>query len=118
MSYYESSLGMSNTSSDGVNETFNETTDYDAFYVGTTYINEICPTVYLYNSSNTSSTDTYQEVILYDAAANNTVFTSIIKEGGIVGFNNQVWDFQMIVAENGYLGDDQATTYYFYVALE
>jgi hypothetical protein len=115
---YEASLGLNNLSSDGIDETFNETTDYDAFYIGATYINETCPTVYLYNASNASSADTYQEVLLYDNTSNNTVFTSIIKQGGILGFNNQVWDFQMIVAENGRLGDTQTTTYYFYVALE
>jgi hypothetical protein len=115
---YESSLNMDANSADGINETFNETTSYDAFYIGATYINSTCPTVYLFNSTNVSTTDTYQEVMLYDLTANDVIYTSIIKPGGIKGFNNLDWDFQMIVAEDGHIGDTTPTTYYFYVALE
>lgn len=118
LSAYESSLGLTPTSADGINETFNETNNFDSFYVGVTYINRTCPVVYLYNASNQSSPNTYQEVLLYDLAANNTVFTSIIRPGGILGFNNEMWDFQMIVAEKGHGGDTQTTPYFFYISLE
>ncbi|MBD3164475.1 hypothetical protein GF323_04695 [Candidatus Woesearchaeota archaeon] len=115
---YEASLGLSPGSADGINETFNETTLYDPFYVGANYINKTCPVVYLYNSSNASSAGTYQEVMLYEKTANDVIYTSIIRPGGIIGFNNLPWDFQMIVAEDGHSGNTAPTTYYFYVALQ
>ena len=115
---YENSLSIPSTAVDGINETFNESVNYDPFYVGITYINTTCPVVYLYNASNQSSRTTYQEVLLYDNSSNRTVFTSLIRPGGIAGFNTQAWDFEMIVAENGRNDDTQPTPYYFYVALE
>ncbi|MBR9699508.1 hypothetical protein GOV09_03580 [Candidatus Woesearchaeota archaeon] len=118
ISAYESSLDIPATASDGINETFNLTADYDDFYIGTTRINQTCPTAYLYNSSNQSSKDTYQELILYDLTANIPIYTSIIQPDGIVGFDGNIWNFQMIVAENGRLGDDTPTDYFFYVQLE
>ncbi len=118
LSAYEASLGLSNSSADGVNETFNVSMNYDAFYISTTYINASCPVSYLYNASNQSNRNTYQELLLYDNTSNAVVFASIIRPGGIIGFDGNICDFQMIVAENGHLADEQTTTYYFYVALE
>ncbi len=118
LSAYEASLGMTESSEDGINETFNLTNAYDPFYVSATYINETCPVTYLFNATNQSSKNTYQELLLYDLTANNTIFTSIIRPGGILGFNNLEWDFQMIVAEKGSQGDTSTTEYYFYISLE
>jgi hypothetical protein len=118
LNVYEDSLGLTNMSADGINETFNTTTNYDSFYVSSTQITGPCPTTYLYNATNGSSQNTYQELMLYDVSENEIIYTSIIRQGGILGFDSQYWDFQMIIAENGHLGNDQTTTYYFYVALE
>ncbi len=114
----ESYFGIPEKAVDGINETFNMTTDFDPFYITTTYIDDLCPVVYLYNSTNHSTKDTYQELLLYDKTSTNAVFTSIIEPGGIDGFDGRQWDFEMIVADNGRNGDIDATTYYFYVSLE
>jgi len=118
ISAYEESLGLSDTSADGVNETFNMSLEYDPFYIGVKYINVTCPVTYLLNASNQSSRNTYQELMLYDNSSSNVVFASIIRPHGISGFDGNIWDFQMIVTENGHLADTQATTYYFYISLE
>ncbi len=114
----EASFGIRPDSPDGINETFNDTTAYEPFYVGTRYIDDICPVAYLYNSTNESSESTYQELLLYDNTANDVIFTSIIRPGGILGFDSRVWDFQMILADDGHGGDTDTTTYYFYIALQ
>lgn len=122
---------------DGVNETFtcdrceaksSITTTHTDFYVGGQFINGTgtdidypnqgggpCPVVKLYNET---SDNYFEEVILYhDGTSDGVVYTSLIQvnEGG---YNNETWDFEMIVGENGHNGDIASTTYYFYVELE
>ena len=46
----------------------------------------------------------------------SVVYTSIL-ENSTYGFNNQTYDFQMIVAENALEGNQPNTAYYFFVEL-
>jgi hypothetical protein len=117
IAFYENSLGLMSNDVDGIDETFTPGLSYDSFYAGTNYIDDICPETQLYNSTGNKNS-AFQEVILYDYDSNNTVFTSIINDAATSGFNNQHWNFQMIVPENGHDGNTESTTYYFYVELE
>ncbi|HII17704.1 TPA: hypothetical protein HA361_07380 [Candidatus Woesearchaeota archaeon] len=115
---YEASLGLAGDDVDGINETFILGETYSPFYVGEALINKACPEVQLFNAAGEKNPDDFQEVLLYDTAANAIIFTALIEEGGTLGYNTQRWDFQMIVAENGRSGDRDPTTYYFFVELE
>lgn len=107
--------GIGNGEVDSINATFLNATDHDAFYAGGQYIyGGGCFAVQLYNGTREN---VFQEVLLYDDTANNIVFTSLLKNN-VNGYNNQTWDFEMIVAENGHSGDVATSLYYFYVELQ
>jgi hypothetical protein len=116
----ETDLGLAADDIDGFDETFPEVAagTYDAFYAGEYLINATCPMTNTYNGSEVKSSSDFQEVILYDNTSNELVYTAILEETEPVGFNDQNWDFQMLVGENGHNGDTGTTTYYFYVELE
>jgi hypothetical protein len=116
----ESGLGLATADIDGVDETFPEVAPggYDFFYAGEYLVNSTCPSTQTYNGSETKDTNSFQEVLLYDNTSNAIVYTAIIEETEPVGFNDQYWDFQMLVGEDGHAGDTSTTTYYFYVELE
>ncbi|MBW2972575.1 hypothetical protein KY359_06065 [Candidatus Woesearchaeota archaeon] len=114
----EASLGLASDDVDGVDETFPESTSYDSFYAGEYLIDATCPTTQTYNGSEVKDANSFQEVLLYDNTSNEIVYAAIIEETEPVGFNDQNWDFQMLVGEDGHNGDTSTTTYYFYVELE
>ncbi len=118
LSELETSLGLASDDIDGVDETFTEGTTYDSFYVGDYQIDATCPETQTYNGSETKDSSSFQEVLLYDNTSNEIVYTAIIEETEPIGFNDQYWDFQMLVGEDGHNGDTGTTTYYFYVELE
>ncbi|MBN1544878.1 hypothetical protein JW898_05460 [Candidatus Woesearchaeota archaeon] len=114
---YEALLGLADDDADGIDETFIEDTGYDMFYVGSKLINETCPTTQMYDNNEVQDPNHFQEVLLYDNTSNKLIYTAIIEQD-VLGFDNQYWDFEMIVGENGHDGDTTTTTYYFYVELE
>ena len=117
---YEALLGLKADDADGIDETFREGTGYDSFYVGSRYIDNtsvICPTTQMYSQNEQQDQSRFQELLLYDNSSDKLVYTAIIEQD-VIGFDNQYWDFEMIVGENGHDGDTTTTTYYFYVELE
>lgn len=114
---YEALLGLEPDDADGIDETFTESTSYDFFYVGSYYVNQTCPTTNMYDHNEQKDPDKFQEVLLYDNSSDKLVYTAIIEQDA-QGFDDQYWDFEMIVGENGHDGDTTTTTYYFYVELE
>jgi hypothetical protein len=114
---YEALLGLATDDADGIDETFAESTSYDAFYVGSYYVDAICPTTQMYDQNEQKDPDKFQEVLLYDNSSDKLVYTTIIEQD-VQGFDDQYWDFEMIVGEDGHNGDTTTTTYYFYVELE
>jgi len=101
---------------DSVNKTFLNTTSFNSFYVGSVNINTSlnCRAVQLYNGTGASSSS-FQEVVLSDGS--NLVYTSLLANDAN-GFDNKTHDFEMIVGENGHLGDTTSTPYYFYLELQ
>ena len=106
--------GMTNTADD-INSTFNWSV-HKSFTVGTTTL-----TASTCNSTVTYANDTrqvptasspYQEVLIKDA--NNYVTYLADISDNSQGFDNQSYDFQMIVPE---FVDGTVTSYYFYVEL-
>ena len=108
-------LKFNDTSVDSINTTFN-TTKHKSFYTGTTQItNSSCRSIATYindTKQSISETAKFQEVLLTD---NTNLIYAVILEDNTLGFDNGVYDFQLIVPE-----DDTKvtpTTYYFYAEI-
>ncbi len=113
---------LTNTPGDAINDTFDDdANDHWGFYSGPTQIiQDTCNySIQTWiNDSTQSSTEWFEEVLLYDGSANLVYATKI--ENNVDGYKNDAanstYDFQMLIAENG----SPATThtdYYFYVEL-
>jgi len=109
-------MNMSLISPDTINKTFNNTI-HKSFYVGTTIIqNSTCRAIATYvNGVPQASTENavFQEILLKDGLS-NLIYTTLVN-ASTIGYNNQRYDFQMILAENEY--NPTPTTYYLYVEL-
>jgi hypothetical protein len=111
----ERALNITSSNDDSINRTFmGHINTHNAFYVGTKLISaNSCPSISTF-VNNTRQTSKFQEVLLYDKI--RTVYTGLL-EAGAKGFNNQYYDFQLIVPESGLQGQQPVTPYYFYVEL-
>lgn len=108
---------------DGVNETFTDTFAHDLFYTNNVeFAIDACPATSIYDSDDTERTDdnNFEEVLLTDDVDSPTsvIFTAILDEEDVAGFDGHYHDFQMLVLEDGHGTDVATTTYYFYVELE
>ena len=103
---------------DNISATF-DVKSHTQFYIGTTLISQnSCYSVHTYvNDTNQSSN--FQEVVMYDGtnATNGNFVYATTFEQDQQGFDNNQYDFQMIVPENGITGWTSSTAYYFYVEL-
>lgn len=108
----DTDLGFQTTNSVSINKTFNNTL-HDSFYA---FFNEIeqnsCSSATL-NVYENESAQTFQEIVLSDTNS-NLIYSSILRSGE-VGFNNQKYDFQMILPENQNVSKTEE--YYFYIEL-
>jgi len=90
---------------------------HKSFFVGTTFIqNSTCRAIATYvngAAQATSENNAFQEILLQDGS-NNLVYSTLVNQN-TTGYNNQKYDFQMIVAENEY--QTTPTTYYIFVEL-
>ena len=109
----EESFNITSRDVDGVNETFTSTT-HSLFYVISYDFENICQTVRTFNSSGIP---TFEQVLMYEPESNSVIFTSLLKEGGVVGFDGGTYDFQMLFLEDGHGTNIETTTYYFFVEL-
>ena len=100
---------------DSTNNTFTNATSFSAFYVGNININssQNCRAIHLFDSAGAPSAS-FSEVVLSDTA--DIIYTGLITSP-TSGFDSASHQFEMIVGENGHLGDTAATPYYFYVEL-
>jgi len=111
----EAALNIPSGALDGINATFNYTA-HKSFYVGNTLINQnTCRSTATYINDAPQTVDVnakFQEILLSDGT--NLIYVTII-ENNQAGYNNQPYDFQMIVADD----ESAATpsTYYFWVEL-
>jgi hypothetical protein len=104
---------------DNITRTFNGTT-HNQFYVGEVNISiNSCPTLNTYNKTGAQD-DHFQEMALTDSTdfsvGGKLIYSSIIEHAS-VGFDNNPYDFQMIVPERGSNGFSGQTAYYLYVEL-
>ena len=111
----QNQLNITTTKEDSINRTFN-TSIHRSFYVGTTLIaNSSCRAIATYvNNSRQAATEsaTFQEVVLDDTQ--KFVYTTLLQNKS-QGYNNQPYDFQLIVAESEY--NVNPSPYYFWAEL-
>ena len=103
-------LNMSQNNPDTINRTFSNKV-HKSFYVGT-----ICQSIATYVNGTvqaSSENSVFQEMVLKDGLS-RMVYTTLINQN-TTGYNNQKFDFQMIVPENEY--QSVPTTYYMYAEL-
>jgi hypothetical protein len=103
---------------DNITSTFDSST-HEGFFVGTSEI--LANTCFAVNTfvNSTSQTESFEEVVLYDGTNHtngNLIYASPLEQD-TYGFDNQTYDFQMIVPENGLATFTSSTAYYFYVEL-
>lgn len=107
---------MTDSQPDNVNGTFNATAHASFVVAGIAIPQDNCSSQALFvndaRQAASSSAD-FQEVVLRDNN-NDVVFASLINDDA-AGFDNGVYDFQMIVPESNI--KSTPTTYYFYLEL-
>ena len=112
-------LALNHTNKDdNITKTFNAQS-HNGFYVGTREIlANTCFSVRTYVNS-TSQSSKFEEVLLYDGtnSSNGNMVYATPLEQDVYGFDNNTYDFQMIVPENGLPTWASSTAYYFYVEL-
>jgi len=112
----DTALGVNqSTDQDSVNKTFLNTTTFPQFYVGSININttQSCYATALRNTTGISQS--FKEVLLHDNAM--MIYTALLTQDSL-GFDGSTHDFEMLVGENGHLGDTSPTPYYFYLELQ
>ena len=114
----ETAINHTDNPNDNISATFNSK-NHDSFYVGTVGISDNeCYSIHT-NVDNQSQSSNFEEVILYDGSnsTNGDMLYVTTLEQNTRGYNNDTYDFQMIVPEYGYASWTGATAYYFYVEL-
>ena len=115
-SWLEDSFNISADDVDGVDETFNKYT-HPLFYTSNVEISSnTCMSTNIYDSTGASNESNYHEVLLWDG--NDVIFTSLLEEESVRGFDGKDHDFEMLVLEDGHNTDTETTPYYFYVELQ
>lgn len=111
-------LNASTAPSDNLTMTFNLTPGNSPFFVGSVFIGaNTCPTLLTYqNSVQQAGTTFFQEVPLFTPPG-NVIYETPIQAPPVVGYNGQLYNFQMMVPENGTIGYNSSTAYYLYVEL-
>ena len=107
---------MTSTNPDTINKTFLYTV-HKSFYVGTIHIqNSTCRSIATYVNDTAQTVDEnarFQEMLLMDTSS-KMIYATLINQN-TTGFNNQKYDFQMIVPEDEF--KSTPTMYYLYVEL-
>ena len=116
----ETRFNMSSDDVDGIDETFTLTGagTHDQFFTASRQfdIGE-CRNSRIFSNAGAES-NKFEEALLYEPVTTSVVFTAIIEESSITGFDGGDNDFEMLVLENGHGTDVAATTYYFFVEIE
>jgi hypothetical protein len=111
----ETALNITPTRADSLNATFN-TTAHRGFYVGTTSISaNSCYAISTFvndTRQSPSENSAFQEPLLSDGY--QLIYTTLL-ENHKYGFNNQKFDFQMIIPNNEF--EATPTPYYFFVEI-
>ncbi len=111
--------GMLETDYDDLNRTY-ILNDHPEIYVGSTTIAEnSCRSTYTFQN-NESQTGNFPSLLLTSDDATTLIFTAILEDktvdtrDSLVGYDGGLYDFQLLVAEDGRTDNNQDTTPYFF----
>jgi hypothetical protein len=113
--------GMDENDYDNINVTYS-LDNHPTFYVGFEEITG-CRTTYTF-VNNVSQGSDFPAVLLASDSNSTLIFTAIIEDktpgvrGSVTGYDGSEYDFQLLVAEDGTNGNDQTTTYYFWLEIQ
>ena len=114
----EIALNHTSNPDDNISATFNAK-NHTKFYIGTVELaSNSCYSIHT-NVNNQSQNSSFEEIILYDGTTseNGDIVYATNLEQDVAGYNNNQFDFQMILPEIGLATWDSSTAYYFYVEL-
>ncbi|OIO61813.1 hypothetical protein COY26_04315 [Candidatus Woesearchaeota archaeon CG_4_10_14_0_2_um_filter_33_10] len=114
----EIALNHTSNPDDNISATFN-VKNHNPFYIGTVEItSNSCYSIHT-NVNNQSQNSSFEEIILYDGTdyQNGDIVYATNLEQDAAGYNNNQFDFQMIIPEVALPAWDSSTAYYFYVEL-
>ena len=114
----EIALNHTSNPDDNISATFNAK-NHNPFYIGTVEItSNSCYSIHT-NVNNQSQNSSFEEIILYDGTdhQNGDIVYATNLEQDVAGYNNNPFDFQMIMPEVALSTWDSSTAYYFYVEL-
>jgi len=116
----ETRFNISTDDVDGVNETFSDDNSHDKFFTANReFAAGACPATYMYTENGEGEAGKFEEVLLTDQSDDiQVIFTALLEEEDVLGFDGEYYDFEMIVLENGHGTDTLSTQYYFYVELQ
>lgn len=109
----ETSLNHVTSQPDSISNTFVNNT-HPQFYVGSTLFSQNTCGYDAYTFVNGSQTSSFPEIMLYDTTNSEIIFTSIMSNQSL-GYDENHYDFQMLVPEDS--SSDENHAYYFYVEL-
>jgi hypothetical protein len=123
LSTLESMFNIQPDDVDGVSETFTllhgGIGEHDRFFTASNEFSEgECISTRVFSSAGTGESDKFEEVLLYEPVTASVIFTSLLEEQTVAGFDNSSYDFEMLVLEDGHGTDVDTTSYFFFVELE
>ena len=120
LSLLENWTGIAVGDVDGVDETFTLLgSGHDIFYTNNLeFAGGECRNTRLFGDTGAGVDGEFEEVLLYDPDNQAVIFTSLIENSTVLGFDDGDHDFELIVLENGHSTDVAVTNYYFYLEIQ
>jgi len=110
-------IGKSAASDESINKTFNGTTHKAFTVAGVTISQSTCPAIATFVNDAAQSSgvnNLFQEILLSDSNG-NLIYTTRAETGGAIGYDENTYDFQVIVPDDE--TPSTITNYYFYVEI-
>ncbi len=116
----ETAFNIESDDVDGINETFSTGNGHDEFFTNNVqFTTGLCASTSIYDDTGASVNNHFEEVLLTDnSSSTEIIFTAILDEEDVAGFDDKYHDFEMLVLEDGHDTNTATTTYYFYVEIE
>jgi hypothetical protein len=123
LSQLEGLYNIASDDVDGVDETFNlqygGSGEHDSFFTAHQQFDEgECASTRVFSNAGMGENNKFEEVLLYDPLTRSVVFTSLLEEASVMGYDGEDHDFEMLVLEDGHGVDTSTTVYYFFTELE
>jgi hypothetical protein len=113
-------FNMSLEDVDGINETFiyRGGTGHAAFQANSlSFSAGECPSTRVFDNVGYGVQGEFEEALMWEPESSAVIFASLLEQDN-TGFDAGTHDFEMLVPENGHLGDTTPIRYYFYLEIQ